>query len=214
MEHVASWVLIERCARVSEPGAWSAFVDRFGRRLAAGVSSAFRRAGFACPPEELDDVVQEVYCRLLRRGRAALRACRGREECEIDAYLFRLAQRVALDHLRARAATRRGGDVAHVANGDEATLEGLASREPSPEQRTMLAEQWRLLAARCRRREDAGDLDRRLLMWSLRDGLTSSEIARRLGGRIGPSGVDTRLHRLRSRLAAEGLRLPLRTAAL
>lgn len=214
MEHVASWKLVRSCAETPEPEAWAAFIDRFGQRLAAGVCSAFRRAGVACPPEELDDVVQEVYCRLLRRRRAALRACRGREDCEIDAYLFRLAQRVALDHLRARAAARRGGDVTHVSDGDGSPAAGLASREPSPEDRTLLTEQWRLLAARCGRSPDTEDLDRRLLVWSLRDGLTSAEIARRLRGRIGPSGVDTRLHRMRHRLAAEGVLLPRRTAAL
>jgi hypothetical protein len=88
----------------------------------------------------------------------------------------------------------------------------MASREPSPEQRALLAEQWRLLVARCRRAGSAGELDRRLLIWSLRDGLTSSEIARRLGGRIGASGIDTRLHRMRHRLAADGLVLPYRAA--
>lgn len=214
MEHLTSWELVQCCAETPEPEAWTAFVDRFGRRLAAGVCSAFRRAGVACPREELDDVMQDVYCRLLRRGRAALRACRGREDCEIDAYLFRLAQRVALDHLRARAAVRRGGDVPHVADDDGSPADGLASREPSPEDRTLLAEQWRLLASSCRGSSDSEDLDRRLLIWSLRDGLTSSEIARRLRGRIGPSGIDTRLHRMRHRLAAEGLLLPRRTAAL
>lgn len=204
--------LLQRCAVAPEPANWNEFVRRFRDRLRRGIRSAFRRAGCRCRAEDLEDLMQETYYRLLRQDRRALRGCRGRYDAEIEAYLHRLAQRVAYDHLRARGAAKRGWDLRKRNGEEDLDLDSTPGPAPGPERRLLWREEFALLESRCRLALQGPGLetDMRLLRWVFFEGLSSREISRRLAGRLAPSGVDTRLYRLRIRLAAAGIRLPRR----
>lgn len=212
MESTSLAELLRRCAQAPETATWNEFVRSVGGRLCRGIRSAFRRAGCSCSMEDLEDLLQETYYRLLRRNRQALRGCRGRYDAEVEAYLHRLAQRVAFDYLRTRGAAKRGWDLRRRNVGGEIDLDNAPCRAPDPENRLLWREQFALLERRCRAALGESELETnmRLLRWVFIEGLNSREISRRLGGRLGPSGVDTRLHRLRDRLASAGIRLPRR----
>jgi RNA polymerase sigma factor (sigma-70 family) len=212
MESMSLVELLRRCAVAPEHSCWNEFVRRFGDRLRGGIRSAYRHAGCRCRLEDLEDLLQETYCRLLRQDRRALRGCRGRYDAEIEAYLHRLAQRVAYDHLRARGAAKRGWDLRKQHSDSNIDLDSTPGSAPGPERRLLWREQFALLESRCRVALAGPGLktDMRLLRWVFVEGLSSREISRRLAGRLAPSGVDTRLYRLRLRLANAGVRLPRR----
>jgi len=166
--------------------------------------------------DQLEDLVQESYCRLLEREGMALRACRSDNEIAIGVYLSRIAERVAIDHLRAAAAEKRGGgrieslETVTESEGDRA----WPVAKPRAEDRLLGKERMDRFLACCRRivgRRKERDL--RILRLALFEGLTSREISQRFGILISPNGVDTVLHRARIRLAAEGFVLPRRRPA-
>ena len=68
--------LVRRCARERDASAWEEFVRRFGGRLRGGVQRALSRAGGGSPAEEFDDLLQEVYYKLLDDGARRLHRCR------------------------------------------------------------------------------------------------------------------------------------------
>ena len=66
--------LIERCVEGGDDAAWEAFVDRFESALRRGIAAAL--SGRPQHREVLlEDLLQEVYCRLLERGARRLRRC-------------------------------------------------------------------------------------------------------------------------------------------
>jgi len=89
--------------------AWEELIGRFGAGLKARVGSVLRRSGVRPRSEHVEEIVQEVYCRLLAGGSRRLRRCRATSESQVGAFLGRVAERVALDQLRAARAQKRGG---------------------------------------------------------------------------------------------------------
>ena len=214
MQRVHSRELIEICsAPEPQEAAWRELLVRFMPNIDAGVGTAFRQAGIELGREDREDLRQEVCCRLLQRERAALRQCRAGETAGIEAYLFRLAQRVAFDHLRRRRAQCRGGGyrVFSVGTGEVAERPPTPFESASPERAFLRGEPLRHILGR--RPTASRRLDRQLLLWALRDGLSSREIQLRLGGRLGISAIDSRLYRLRRRLSRRGVDVPLRRRA-
>jgi RNA polymerase sigma factor (sigma-70 family) len=205
--------LLIACSEGGSAADWREFTRRFGSKLTAGVKRAYRRAGARPRLDELEDLVQESYCRLLEKRGRALRACRSDSEIAIGVYLSRVAERVTIDHLRAKSAEKRGG-------GKIESLETITESEgerawpvtePRAEDRLLGRERMARFLGCCRRivgRRKERDL--RILRLALLEGLTSREISQRFGILISPNGVDTVLHRARARLAAEGFVLPRR----
>jgi RNA polymerase sigma factor (sigma-70 family) len=164
--------------------------------------------------EDRQDLLQEVYFRLLEKQGQRLRRCRAQGQQAVGAYLSRIAESVVIDHLRAEAATKRGRGrvVSDAGDGELGPFERAPDRGPSPEERVLLREKRRLFARHCR---DAvgprhATRDLRVLYLAFFEGWTSGEISGRLGGGLTPSSVDSLLHRLKRRLARAGLQVPRR----
>ncbi|HEX9943333.1 MAG TPA: hypothetical protein VGG03_15045 [Thermoanaerobaculia bacterium] len=197
--------------------AWEDLVRRYGPLLRGQVHRSLRSAGLPRQPEQVEERVQEVYCRLLTGGTGRLRRLRRWSEGQVVTYLTRVAQRVVVDELRAMAAAKRGGGLRVSFAG---CLSEFADRtvDPggTPEDRAMVSEGRRLLLQHCRLVADsmAAGPDRRrclrILRLALLEGWSSEEIARAEGGLLAASTVDSLVHRIRRRLARSGLDLPSR----
>jgi RNA polymerase sigma-70 factor (ECF subfamily) len=202
------------CLDGGDETAWEEFVRRFRPVLARGVRLGLARAGQRIEAALEDDLMQEVYCRLLDRGRRALALCRGRSEGEVAAYLRRVAENVTYDSLRAVSASKRGQDrlVSLSRRDAEASLARLSDPRGCPERRLLRRELRRrfsghvgqLLQGKVEAR------NRRVLELAVLHGWSSRELATWLGEGKKPGSIDSLLHRLRLRLRAGGLSLPAR----
>jgi DNA-directed RNA polymerase specialized sigma24 family protein len=199
---------------------WEELVGRYGRQLQAQVRWSLYRAGLSPEPDQVEDRVQEVYCRLLLGGTLLLRQFRRWSEVQVVRYLGRTVRRVVCDERRAAQAVKRGAGFEIALAGRLAELANrVVDARRTPEELAILAEARRTLIARCRLLAAAAMYpdDRRrnlrVLHWALVEGWSSREIVRAEGGRIAVSTVDTLVHRARRRLAG-GADLPSRTAAI
>jgi RNA polymerase sigma-70 factor (ECF subfamily) len=104
--------LVARC-RAGDHDAWSELVERFSRYVYAIAVQAFR-----LPPEDADDVFQEVFARTYQHlGRL-------RDEAAIRPWLGQLTRRLCIDHLRSDAREQPADEPLEVAGADD-TLERL-----------------------------------------------------------------------------------------
>ncbi len=212
MEESEAQELLRGCAE-RDPEAWREFRKRYEKRLESGVRRGLRRSGAWRLAVEPEDLVQEVYCKLLDRGGRYLLNCRGRSEEAISAYLGRIAETVAIDRVRSEIAAKRGrGRV--VAMPIRPTGEELDAIDPSmsPEQRLLAIETRVVFMQRCREvvgpRQPARDL--RVLYLACVKGWPSRDIARALGKGLTPNSIDSVVHRARRRLEERGVPLPVR----
>jgi RNA polymerase sigma factor (sigma-70 family) len=189
----------------------------YGRKLAARARRALAEFGEAPEADRVEEVVQEVYCRLLDAQGHRLAACRAESEGQAFSYLGRVVERVVLDQLRARLAAKRGGGRLRPLSGVRERREAQRVVDPvgtpedrllAAERRRLLLEQWRDIASR-----PTGRRDLRILRLALVEGWSSREIARTLG-KLAPSSVDSVVHRLRRRLSGDGIDLPRRVPGL
>jgi DNA-directed RNA polymerase specialized sigma24 family protein len=190
--------LLNRCALAGEAEDWEEFVERYRHRLTAGIRRALRRAGAMAAREEQEDLLQNVYCRLLEESGRTLRRCRGGGDRAVGAYLARIAESVTIDHLRAVGAAKRGRHRMVHFRSDPWLL--------------LRRERWQVFLGRCRAavgtRSPRRDLT--VLHLALFEGLSSREISERLGGGLRPTSVDSLIFRLRQRLSRAGVALPRR----
>jgi len=189
------------------PGAWDELVRRFGAPLQRMAAEALGRVGQRPERHRVEDLVQDVYIRLLAGGRGF--DPHRRRGPQVLAYLRRVVRSAAIDGVRAAgAAKRRAGDWLPSAAAD------LIDPGPDPEQRLLARDRRRRLLARCRAAAGRGPgaaRDTRLLALTVLGGWTSREIAAASGGRLRASTVDASVCRMRRRLAASGVRLPRRS---
>lgn len=211
--------LFHRCIDRRGGEEWYEFHRRYHPHVKKAVRQALVQGGFAVPEPDLEEIVQDLYCRLLASGRPF----RGRSETELWCYLGRIARNLALDRRRAARARKRWLEAAALDPGSPGCgatgfrplgrtprerAEELVSSEPSPEERCVLNDCRRIFVARCRE-VVRGERARKILRLAILEGWSSREIARRLGG-MTPNQVDVLLCRLKKRLAKEGIRLPRR----
>jgi len=212
MRHLDCRRLLDRCIESNDEGAWEELLRRLRGRLLSGVRKGLARAGLSPRADREEDLLQEVYCRLLERERSTLRACRGGSEGEIAAYLMRVAENATLDALRREAAVKRGGRELVLSAHESAVEERLASPELEAEERIHL----RRLRARFRRscRDICRDSprNRRIVEAAFLEGWTSPEIVRELASELKVASVDSLLHRVRRRFSEQGIELPSRFA--
>lgn len=217
MESNGARDLLRRCALLGDGQAWSEFRERFEARLVAGIRRGLRRTCMRYPPAEVEDLLQDVYCKLLDNGGRCLLLCHGAAEEAVSAYLGRIAESVAIDRVRAELAAKRGrGRVAgYPEEGWNGRLD-TADCSIGPEQQLLLAERQRLFLRRCREvigsRTPKRDL--RVLYLACVEGWSSREIARTLGQSLTTSSIDSLVHRARKRLEARGIGVPARGRAL
>jgi len=202
--------------------AWEELVRRYGRTVHVQVRRSLRDAGFPLEPEEVEERVQEVYCRLVMGGVGRLRRLRRWNRGQVVAYLTRVAQNVVVDEVRTLAAAKRGGQRTSFGGFLKAVADQTVDPESNPEQQAIVAESRRLLLERCRllaesmswRKDQDRGLCLRVLRLALLEGWSSREIAYAEGGCLAPSTVDSLVHRARRRLAQGGVDVPNRRRRL
>lgn len=208
--------VLHACAEPRAEAAWEIFLQHYGRRLRAEVRAALLRAGVFPARDLLDDLAQEVLCRLLERDRRALAEFRGGSVGEAREYLRRIVASVVVDALRAATAAKRRPSV------DPISLEALdadaapwADRRSCPEARFLARDELGRLCRQLRRLLGARATPERwrAVRLALVHGLSSREVAARLGGSWTEGAIDSLVHRLRRRLEREGAPLPARRDA-
>lgn len=209
--------LLLRCATDRDAETWQEFFDRFERRIAVGVYRTLARFDARIGTDEQQDLLQEVYCRLLERRGRCLRRCRGEFDGAVGAYLGRVAESVVVDYLRTLSAAKRGSGRIWDRRW-EADLEladWVADAKRSPEEVLLRRERHTRFFSRCRdlvgSRSPTRDLE--VLYLAFFEGWTSREISRRIGNGMTPSAVDSLVHRLKKRLAKSGVEVPRRRSA-
>ena len=204
--------LFRSCSAGNCDRAWQEFVERFHSRLVTAVRRALLRLGVEGPYEErVEDLVQEIYCRLLGAGRRT-RCFRGSSEAQLMTYLQRVATSVVVDDRRVALAGKRWGGH-RVAWTDWQLVAALGvAAESGPEDRLLDRERRRTFLGICRHAlgRRANSTTVKIARLALLEGWTSREIAAGLGGQMGVAGVDSIIYRLRRRLAGRGIALPRR----
>ena len=217
MEEMGAHELVSRCAVAGDEASWGEFRARFEDRLMAGLRKGLRKTGMRYPPVDVEDLLQDVYCKLLDRRGRYLRRCRGGADEAVSAYLGRVAESVAIDRVRAEIALKRGrGRVVGFPEEGWKTRLDTADPAVSAEQRLLSRERrTQFLRSCCKvvgRRSRKRDL--RVLYLACIEGWSSREIARALGDGLTPSSIDSLVHRARKRLAARGVGLPARKSSV
>ena len=212
---ISSADLFRTCAAGNCDGAWREFVKRFHGRLVTAVRRALLRLGASgaagANTERVEDLVQEVYCRLLSGGRRP-RSFRGESEAQLMTYLQRVAASVVVDARRVALAEKRCGGH-RVAWADWRLGPAVGIGEASgPEDRLLAREQRRAFLAVCRQAlgRRATPTTVRIACLALLEGWSSREIAAGLAGRMGIAGIDSVIYRLRRSLARRGISVPRR----
>lgn len=204
--------LFRMCATGSrDDRAWGEFVLYFQPRLRAGVSRVLRRLDHPATLDAIEDLVQDVYCRLLERGVAAFR---GDSEGEVLTYLQRVCESVVVDRLRGRATAKRGGRARFVELGDGqgSMAESVADGGSSPEEQCLHRELRGVLLDGCRRLAEGPWRERNLAIFELAvlDGWTSREIAQGFDWGLKAGSIDSVIHRQRRKLKESGIEAPPR----
>jgi DNA-directed RNA polymerase specialized sigma24 family protein len=180
--------------------AWEELIGRYGAGIKARVRGVLRRAGQQPRTEQVEEIVQEVYCRLLAGGGRRLRRCRATSAGQVGAFLGKVAERVALDQLRAARAQKRGGDQPAGGGADERAVDPRAN----PEELVLMRERLRLFLERCGVLAGRRDYRRNARILALAvDGWSSGDIARIVGGTFTARSIDGLLLRVRRYVAAQ-----------
>jgi RNA polymerase sigma factor (sigma-70 family) len=200
--------LIDRCCR-RDALAWDEFVLRYNRYISLHVvrSCRFIVAPNAHRREQIRDLMQDVYSRLLADDCRVLRAWRGETEESLRSYLARITRATACDAFRRESAKKRSAHLVSLdakdADDDLALADRLAAPESSSPDR-ILAE--RLAPQRLDefldaiRGEPNGPRDALIFQLHVLNGLTANEIAKTSSFGLQTSAVESVLRRTRERL--------------
>lgn len=196
--------------KLLEEERWSTLVARHSPRLRASIRGALRRAGVEPQIEDVEELAQESYYRLLACGRLAPE--RG-GETGLSAYLARVGERVAFDRVRSERAAKRGfGKLRGLADiGPDRLAACCVDRSPSPERALLALENWRETVVRWREIVGGRTPGRDVVIVSLGlAGWSSRQISVACSGRLQPNTIDAIVGRTRLRLAEAGVQLPPR----
>ena len=205
MSALSACVLFRRCLAGAGGDAWRDFIDRYGWQVRNLVRLKTLRCGLRLAAPDLEEMVQELYCRLLvSRGRRF----RGQTDYELWSFLGRVCHNLTVDRQRSMAAQKRRPNSRRTPDTSR-----LPSPALDPEERLLGRERRRHFFERCLEivRCDRVVLELRVLRMAFLEGWTSREIARRLEGRLSAGQVDALVHRLRRHLAKDGIELPRRS---
>ena len=193
----------EMCVFAAPEATWEELVGRYAGGLKKRVRGVLRRSGVRPRCEQVEEIVQEVYCRLLAAGGRRMQACRATGHEQVGAFLGRVAERVALDQVRQARAQKRGGDQTFETAADERAVDPRAN----PEERVLRRERLRLTAQHCgslAATAEQGEARRNARILALAiGGWNRTDILRLLGGAhpdLTSHTVDALLLRLRHRL--------------
>lgn len=194
--------LVETCSRPESGDAWDELIRRFGGAIRGAVYETTEVLDVARSHEGRQELVQEVYCRLLENRRRYLRAFRGASESQARLFFVRIARSVVHDHARQIRATKRGGEQDLSLKDKFVPLPELTNRV-SPEDSYLRLEQWRNFWRHARdtlRHHPLGRRDLSIFRWYTIEGCSSREISTRLRGSLKPTSVLSVVHRVRHRL--------------
>jgi RNA polymerase sigma factor (sigma-70 family) len=195
--------LWRRCCEGDGERDWEALFARVHARLRRLVRRHLWRASDDVPRrEDVEELTQEVYCRLLGNDRRALRACRARTTGELWCYLDRVCASVVVDRHRARHALKRRGAPAG-AGGTKQSEPDSTLQDPQwcPDERLRRARAREHILATCEALASCPVVASRnvfIVESVVFEGRTIDEVATRVGMR--KSGVSSVLTRLRRRL--------------
>jgi len=202
--------LVARCTVRDCAESWQEFLHRYGWALAATVRRALAGVGRSISRDVHEDLLQEIYCRLLADGRRRLRNCQGEDDRSVTGYLCRIAENVVVDHLRRSNAVKRGRRLLAKPSADAGVCPVAAAPDPraSADRKTLVRESRRIFFDQAIQVLRGPNRRRDLLVTYLAvfEGWSSGDIARRLGP-ITANNVDSVVHRTKQRLAAAGLKL-------
>ena len=179
--------LVALCAQ-GDRDAWLRLIDRYDRRVLRLLSRNSR-------PEDVDDLRQEVWSRLLSRDRAALTRFRGEHGGSLTLLIGQIARNVALDHARAR----RPAESLTAEQQDT-----LGSDDPGPERRVAELRWSRCLSTALDTVAGASEhpgRDRDILRLHYEEGYLVPEIAE-MGLGLAHDGIESVLRRLRDKVQA------------
>lgn len=203
--------LVTRCVSRPQEAGWNELVSQLGPGISGAVRRAFYHYGLEADASTVEDMVQDVYCRLLENDCRVLQRCRAQTQGQVLAYLGRVAQNLVSDWLRAKYAKKRGqGRLVRDEAGVQDSKRRLVDPLLSPEEKVLLDESRRK-CSRFFRRMVAGPTagrDTRILELALLDGWSSREISHRVG--LKPATIDTLICRVRRKAGREGIRMPPR----
>jgi DNA-directed RNA polymerase specialized sigma24 family protein len=205
------WALLRDCTEGPGEEAWRELVLRCGPSLTAAVRRLLRRAAGDADPAAVEDLVQEVYCRLLASWRRPSRRFRGSCDAEAAVFLRRVAASVVLDRRREACAGKRGGGRQAAPLGELVqSVPAPAAAQPDAELRDREARREFLLRCRAVLGRRASRSTLRVVELALLDGLSTREIVARFPSGPKASGVNSVIFRLRRRFAREGVAVPRR----
>jgi len=192
---------------------WRELHRRHDRGVRLAVYHRLRQIGARIDPDRVDDLAQEVWCRLLERDRARRPGPRGEHELETAEYLRKVAATVVVDVWRdERAVKRHPAQLESLERLSGRSVDSCADQRACPLRRAEARDLLLGFLRHCRRLLGRKPTRERLravrLVWV--EGMTSVEAARALGGAWTPGAVDCLLMRLRRRLAAQGIESPVR----
>ncbi len=195
---------------------WASLVQRVDPMLRSTLAGLGRSYGVYLNRDLLDEVIQEIYVRLLRNDRRVLRGCRAESETTIRSYLRRVARSTLIDWLRARRALKRGPAAElslDVLNGLADEVDGfeVPSRTSSPLDAIYARELRGRFRRECGCVANSGGTVWRDIWITERmvvDGWSSREAARVV--QLAPATVATVLSRMRRELRRRGLFVPSR----
>ncbi len=207
--------LFEHARATRDERVWQCFVDSAGPYVHRCLGRYLRDIGCPFAAEDLEDLTQDVYLRLLTLAAPASRAASRAEqvpmeEAQVRAYVIRVAVSVVVDRGRWRSAGKRR--CAGLRGLGSLGLDSYPSPNETPEDRVLVGEHIELISASCRR--VVGRVERqaklRALCLVLFAGMQSREAARVCGGRVSASNIDVLVCRVRQHLAGKGIALPRR----
>ncbi len=205
MTDIGPRTLLLRCLASQRPGDWQMFIDRHGGEIRRTVHQAAVRGGLPLASPDLDEMVQDLYCRLLSLRR---RSFVGRSEHELWQYVHCVARSLVVDRHRLLSARKRRP----IERSGSVDPSRVPSPKPDPEQRLLKKERRKLFFERCFEVvscERMG-LELKALGMALLDGWSSRDISRELEGGLSAGRVDRLVHLLRRRLKRDGIQMPRR----
>ncbi len=197
---------------------WRQFVESHDHEIRRIVTRTLHELGLRLGVEhELDDYVQELYCRLLA---GSGRNFRGFYDDELWSYLSRMARNLVVDRWRQgqlekrRRVAKRTRRQRRQQPWQAALLPELGALPKTPEEQLLLKERQALLLTTCGQLigRVRGPLRQRALLLALL-GHSSREIVAAVDGQLTARQVDLLIFRLRRRLARDGIRLSRRNRA-
>jgi RNA polymerase sigma-70 factor (ECF subfamily) len=181
--------LLQACALPGSSGAWEEFMRRYHPVLTAAAIRVSNSWGTGSP-DEIDDVVQEIYLKLCAGQARILTSFEETRPEAVFGYLKVVATNTARDYFRKRSATKR--QASQTMSLDE--MGDVAAPGNEIERQLTFAEVDKLLLHHTQ--TETGARDRGIFVLYYRHGMTAQAVANLPGVGLSPKGVEGVLQRL------------------